>query len=115
MRGDAFTFEPGEAQVRWSTLDTAPPAQHPLTAPPYCTPFTLSLHPFYCTPFTDPPSLHPLLPPLVTFPSLLQAGGWMVSDVIAYPERVTELLQRWGGNNWADRMVLTMKFQGKGV
>ena len=36
----------------------------------------------------------------------------MVSDVIAYPERVTELLERWAGHGWADRMVLTMKFQG---
>lgn len=39
-------------------------------------------------------------------------GGWMVSDVIAYPERVTELLERWCGGGWAERMVVTMKFQG---
>ena len=37
---------------------------------------------------------------------------WLVSDVIAYPERVTELLERWCGNQWAKRMVVTMKFQG---
>ena len=46
-------------------------------------------------------------------PARAQAGGWMVSDVIAYPERVTELLERWGGGGWAERMVLTMKFQGE--
>lgn len=37
---------------------------------------------------------------------------WMVSDVIAYPARVTELLERWCGGEWARRMVVTMKFQG---
>ena len=41
-----------------------------------------------------------------------EAAGWMVSDVIAYPERVTELLERWCGGGWAQRMVVTMKFQG---
>ena len=46
-------------------------------------------------------------------PAQAQAGGWMVSDVIAYPERVTELLERWAGGGWAERMVLTMKFQGE--
>ena len=46
-------------------------------------------------------------------PAEAQAGGWMVSDIIAYPERVTELLERWGGSGWAERMVLTMKFQGE--
>lgn len=37
----------------------------------------------------------------------------MVSDVIAYPERVVELLERWCGNRWAKRLVVTMKFQGE--
>jgi len=41
-----------------------------------------------------------------------EAAVWMVSDVIAYPERVTELLERWCGGGWAQRMVVTMKFQG---
>lgn len=43
------------------------------------------------------------------------AGGgdrWMVSDVIAYPERATELMDRWCGNRWASSMIVTMKFQG---
>ena len=37
---------------------------------------------------------------------------WLVSDVIAYPERVAELLERWCGCGWAHTMVVTMKFQG---
>ena len=37
---------------------------------------------------------------------------WMISDVIAYPERCTELLDRWRKGNWASHMVVTMKFQG---
>jgi 23S rRNA C2498 (ribose-2'-O)-methylase RlmM len=36
----------------------------------------------------------------------------MISDVIAYPERCTELLDRWCEGNWASHMVVTMKFQG---
>lgn len=39
-------------------------------------------------------------------------NSWMVSDVIAYPERIIELLDRWCGNHWASHMVITMKFQG---
>jgi 23S rRNA C2498 (ribose-2'-O)-methylase RlmM len=38
---------------------------------------------------------------------------WMVSDVIAYPERVNELLTRWCSNHWARYMIITMKFQGE--
>ena len=38
---------------------------------------------------------------------------WMVSDVIAYPERVIELIDRWCGGRWASHMVVTMKFQGE--
>lgn len=37
---------------------------------------------------------------------------WMVSDVIAYPERVIELLERWCGGHWARYLIMTMKFQG---
>eukprot|EP00984_Skeletonema_dohrnii_P038740 scaffold42321_cov161-Skeletonema_dohrnii-CCMP3373.AAC.2 len=37
---------------------------------------------------------------------------WMISDVIAYPERCTELLQRWCEGRWASNMIVTMKFQG---
>lgn len=42
-------------------------------------------------------------------------GTWMVSDVIAYPERVAELLDRWCGGKWAERMVVTAKFQGDSI
>ena len=38
--------------------------------------------------------------------------AWAVSDVIAFPERCIELLERWCGSGWADRMVFTMKFTG---
>lgn len=37
---------------------------------------------------------------------------WLVSDVIAFPERVSELLERWCGGRWAQNMVVTMKFRG---
>lgn len=37
---------------------------------------------------------------------------WMISDVIAYPERATELLRRWCAEKWASNMIVTMKFQG---
>ena len=40
---------------------------------------------------------------------------WMVSDVIAYPARVAELLERWCGHRWADKMVITVKFQGESI
>lgn len=43
------------------------------------------------------------------------AGTWMVSDVIAYPERVAELLDRWCGNHWVGHAVVTVKFQGDEV
>ncbi len=42
-----------------------------------------------------------------------EATTWMVSDVIAYPERVAELLRRWCGAGWAARLVVTVKFQGE--
>jgi len=37
---------------------------------------------------------------------------WMVSDVIAYPDRILELIERWCGGRWATHLVVTMKFQG---
>jgi 23S rRNA (cytidine2498-2'-O)-methyltransferase len=37
---------------------------------------------------------------------------WVVSDVIAYPERCVELLERWCGGLWASRLIFTMKFTG---
>jgi 23S rRNA C2498 (ribose-2'-O)-methylase RlmM len=37
---------------------------------------------------------------------------WMISDVIAYPDRCTELLDSWCEQGWAKFMVVTMKFQG---
>mmetsp|Transcript_3495 Transcript_3495/g.8899 ORF Transcript_3495/g.8899 Transcript_3495/m.8899 type:complete len:607 (-) Transcript_3495:421-2241(-) len=37
---------------------------------------------------------------------------WMMSDVIAYPERTSELMGRWCANRWASVMIVTMKFQG---
>jgi hypothetical protein len=37
---------------------------------------------------------------------------WMVSDVIAFPDRILELLERWCGGKWATYMVVTMKFHG---
>ena len=45
-------------------------------------------------------------------PSKDDVDYWMISDVIAYPERTTELLTRWCTNKWASNMVVTMKFQG---
>ena len=37
---------------------------------------------------------------------------WMVSDVIAYPDRILDLLSKWCSGKWADYMVVTMKFHG---
>lgn len=49
-------------------------------------------------------------------PSMAGMGAdqdcWMISDVIAYPERITELLNRWCEGRWASNMIVTMKFQG---
>lgn len=41
------------------------------------------------------------------------AVDWMVSDVIAEPSRVPELLGAWCEGRWARRLVVTMKFKGK--
>mmetsp|Transcript_8085 Transcript_8085/g.11752 ORF Transcript_8085/g.11752 Transcript_8085/m.11752 type:complete len:448 (+) Transcript_8085:59-1402(+) len=40
-------------------------------------------------------------------------ADWMVSDIIAYPERVSELLDLWCGRGMAKNMVVTVKFQGE--
>jgi len=45
-------------------------------------------------------------------PAIAPKDSWLVSDVIAYPDRVVELLDRWCGSRWAQNMVVTMKFQG---
>lgn len=37
---------------------------------------------------------------------------WMVSDVIAYPEKTIEMLDFWCSNKLAKNMIVTMKFQG---
>ena len=37
---------------------------------------------------------------------------WMISDVIAYPARTTEMMDQWCGARWASNMIVTMKFQG---
>ena len=39
--------------------------------------------------------------------------AWCVSDVIAFPERCLELIDRWAGNRWAERLTFTMKFKGE--
>lgn len=41
--------------------------------------------------------------------------SWMVSDLIAYPERVSGLLNDWCGKRWVSRVVITCKFQGKEI
>jgi len=38
---------------------------------------------------------------------------WMISDIIAYPERIIELLETWCSNTLAKFMVVTVKFQGE--
>ena len=67
----------------------------------------------------------PLAPDLMSDPGVTFVQGdafafepaapvdWMVSDVIAFPQRVSELLDRWCGERWATRLVVTMKFKGE--
>jgi 23S rRNA (cytidine2498-2'-O)-methyltransferase len=38
---------------------------------------------------------------------------WMVSDIIAFPDRILELLERWCGGHWASHMIVTMKYHGE--
>jgi len=45
-------------------------------------------------------------------PNYEQLDYWMISDIIAYPERITDLLKIWCSNKWASNMIVTMKFQG---
>ena len=39
---------------------------------------------------------------------------WLFSDVICYPKRLLELVQRWRDAGMARRFVCTLKFQGEG-
>ena len=38
---------------------------------------------------------------------------WMVSDIIAYPDKITSLLNEWCGNNWVSHAIVTIKFQSE--
>jgi 23S rRNA (cytidine2498-2'-O)-methyltransferase len=38
---------------------------------------------------------------------------WLCSDVIAYPDRLLALVQRWMARGAARRIVCTIKFQGE--
>lgn len=40
-------------------------------------------------------------------------ADWLVSDIIAYPERVSEVLHTWCGGRLAETMVVQMKFKGE--
>lgn len=48
-------------------------------------------------------------------PTMVEKGQdcWMVSDVIAYPDRIIELLDKWCSGKLASHMIVTMKFQGE--
>ena len=46
------------------------------------------------------------------FEPLPNEDTWMISDIICYPERTTELLRKWLGKRLARVLVVTMKFQG---
>jgi len=37
---------------------------------------------------------------------------WLLSDVIAYPERALELIARWLDRGWCRRLLVTVKFKG---
>lgn len=39
---------------------------------------------------------------------------WLLSDVIAFPQRIAELLERWVTGRWCRRFVVTVKFRGTG-
>lgn len=41
-----------------------------------------------------------------------QPAEWLFSDVIAYPARLLELVQRWIGAGCVGRIICTVKFQG---
>eukprot|EP00536_Pseudo-nitzschia_multiseries_P007816 jgi/Psemu1/18819/gm1.18819_g len=38
---------------------------------------------------------------------------WMVSDIIAYPDKIAELLDHWCGNLWVSHAIVTVKFQAE--
>lgn len=45
-------------------------------------------------------------------PSDVGPVDWLFSDVICYPKRLLDLVQRWREEQLADRFVCTIKFQG---
>ena len=47
------------------------------------------------------------------FAMVPQPCEWLFSDVIAYPTRLLELVQRWIGAGCVQRIVCTVKFQGE--
>merc|ERR1740122_905028 len=38
---------------------------------------------------------------------------WMVSDIIAYPDKICELLDAWCGQNWVSHAIVTIKFRSE--
>lgn len=38
---------------------------------------------------------------------------WLLSDVIAFPPRVVDLLGRWLGGRWCRQFIVTVKFRGR--
>ena len=38
---------------------------------------------------------------------------WLLSDVVAFPERTMELLAQWLREGWCRRFVVTVKFRGE--
>ncbi len=45
-------------------------------------------------------------------PAEIGPVDWLFSDVICYPERLFELVERWRASGLAKRIVCTIKFQG---
>jgi 23S rRNA (cytidine2498-2'-O)-methyltransferase len=65
----------------------------------------------------------PLAPRVAALPSVSWREGsafalapepvdWLFSDIIAYPDRLLALVQRWIASGLANRIVCTVKFQG---
>lgn len=46
-------------------------------------------------------------------PERLGAVDWLLSDVICYPDKLFEFIERWAASGLAKRMVITIKFQGE--
>ncbi|OEU09676.1 hypothetical protein FRACYDRAFT_247932 [Fragilariopsis cylindrus CCMP1102] len=40
---------------------------------------------------------------------------WMVSDIIAYPNKIIELIDTWTSNNFVSHLIVTMKFQSNDI